>query len=185
MVLVWRCVCGCAWGVSCQVGDSVLACLGIMLLYCCIVAVRSVLHSACLSSQCCCGFACCCRIRHRSRGETLLLQLDVAASSSGIVATLSGRQGGFAPYRIDNCSAETLHVQQAGCAEQEDVLKPYSSLPYAWDEPSLPHKVRHDTSACHVSSTVSTYGTHQQLPVYSSTLVCAHMQIREQVPLYL
>jgi len=82
-----------------------------------------------------------CRIRHRSRGETLLLQLDVAASSSGIVATLSGRQGGFAPYRIDNCSAEKLHVQQAGCAEQEDVLQPYSSLPYAWDEPSMPHKV--------------------------------------------
>lgn len=82
-----------------------------------------------------------CRIRHRSRGETLLLQLDVAASSSGIVATLSGRQGGFAPYRIDNCSAEVLHVQQAGCAEQEDVLRPYSSLPYAWDEPSMPHKV--------------------------------------------
>jgi hypothetical protein len=87
-----------------------------------------------------CAF-CACRIRHRSRGETLLLQLDVAASSSGIVATLSGRQGGFAPYRIDNCSAEVLHVQQAGCAEQEDVLRPYSSLPYAWDEPSMPHKV--------------------------------------------
>lgn len=88
-----------------------------------------------------CCVCCCRRIRHRSRGETLLLQLDVAASSSGIVATLSGRQGGFAPYRIDNCSAEVLHVQQAGCAEQEDVLRPYSSLPYAWDEPSMPHKV--------------------------------------------
>jgi hypothetical protein len=84
------------------------------------------------------------KIRHRNRGETLLLQLDVAAASSGssIVATLSGRQGGFAPYRLDNCSCETIHVQQAGCVEQEDVLQPYSSLPFAWDEPSLPHRVR-------------------------------------------
>jgi hypothetical protein len=81
------------------------------------------------------------KIRHRNRGETLLLQLDVAAASSGIVATLSGRQGGFAPYRLDNCSCETIHVQQAGCVEQEDVLQPYSSLPFAWDEPSLPHRV--------------------------------------------
>lgn len=94
-----------------------------------------------LSHLCLCLTACSYRIRHRNRGETLLLQLDVAASSSGIVATLSGRQGGFAPYRIDNCSAEVLHVQQAGCPEQEDVLRPYSSLPYAWDEPSMPHKV--------------------------------------------
>ena len=94
-----------------------------------------------------------CRIRHRSRGETLLLQLDVA-SSSGIVATLSGRQGGFAPYRIDNCSAETLHVQQAGCPEQEDVLKAYSSLPYAWDEPSLPHKVRLHTPTSQLAPVV-------------------------------
>ncbi|WIA20481.1 hypothetical protein OEZ85_004885 [Tetradesmus obliquus] len=83
------------------------------------------------------------KIRHRNRGETLLLQLDVAAASSGssIVATLSGRQGGFAPYRLDNCSCETIHVQQAGCVEQEDVLQPYSSLPFAWDEPSAPHRV--------------------------------------------
>jgi hypothetical protein len=41
------------------------------------------------------------KLRHRNRGETLLLQLDVASASSGssIVATLSGRQDGFAPYR--------------------------------------------------------------------------------------
>ena len=25
--------------------------------------------------------------------------------------------------------------------EQEDVLRPYSSLLYAWDEPALPHKL--------------------------------------------
>jgi hypothetical protein len=25
--------------------------------------------------------------------------------------------------------------------EQEDVLRPYSALTYAWDEPSLPHRL--------------------------------------------
>jgi len=44
--------------------------------------------------------------------------------------------------RIDNCSGETLHVQQVGCLDDEDVLPPYSCLPYTWDEPSLPNKVR-------------------------------------------
>jgi hypothetical protein len=44
--------------------------------------------------------------------------------------------------RIDNCSAETLHVQQVGCLDEEDVLAPYSCLPYTWDEPSAPNKVR-------------------------------------------
>lgn len=90
------------------------------------------------------------KIRHRNRGETLLLQLDVAAASSGssMVATLSAPEGGFAPYRIENCSSEVIHVQQVGCVEQEDVLQPYSSLPFAWDEPSLPHRVSVPGTEC-------------------------------------
>ncbi len=36
-----------------------------------------------------------------------------------------------------------LHVarRQAGCQEAEDVLRPYSALGYAWDEPALPHRL--------------------------------------------
>ena len=30
---------------------------------------------------------------------------------------------------------------QKGCEEQEDILRPYSCLDYAWDEPSLPHQL--------------------------------------------
>ena len=30
---------------------------------------------------------------------------------------------------------------QQGCEEQEDILRPYSCLDYAWDEPSLPHQL--------------------------------------------
>ena len=31
--------------------------------------------------------------------------------------------------------------RQKGCFEQDDLLRPYSSLDYAWDEPTLPHKL--------------------------------------------
>ena len=31
--------------------------------------------------------------------------------------------------------------RQLGCEEQQDILRPYSTLNYAWDEPSLPHKL--------------------------------------------
>ena len=31
--------------------------------------------------------------------------------------------------------------RQKGCIEQDDLLRPYSSLDYAWDEPTLPHKL--------------------------------------------
>lgn len=31
--------------------------------------------------------------------------------------------------------------RQQGCEEAEDVLRPYSCLAYAWDEPALPHRL--------------------------------------------
>ncbi len=31
--------------------------------------------------------------------------------------------------------------RQQGCEEAEDVLRPYSALAYAWDEPALPHRL--------------------------------------------
>lgn len=34
-----------------------------------------------------------------------------------------------------------LYNRQKGCTEQDDLLRPYSSLDYAWDEPALPHKL--------------------------------------------
>lgn len=38
------------------------------------------------------------------------------------------------------CDRRLLCSQQA-YTEQEDVLRPYSSLSYAWDEPSLSHRL--------------------------------------------
>lgn len=44
----------------------------------------------------------------------MLVRVDVATSAtSGVLrVTLSHHPAGFAPYRIDNCSLETLHARQ-------------------------------------------------------------------------
>ena len=44
----------------------------------------------------------------------------------------------FAPYRLDNCSRNPLGYYQRNCEEAEEVLGPYSSVVYTWDEPRLP-----------------------------------------------
>lgn len=78
--------------------------------------------------------------RHRDRGITMMLRVDVAISTSGSAQiTLSHNPAGFAPYRIENCSIETLHARQKSVREQQDVLRPYCALNYAWDEPTQPH----------------------------------------------
>lgn len=80
------------------------------------------------------------KIRHRDRGVTMLVRVDVATSHSGSChITLSHNPAGFAPYRVENCSLETLHARQKSVREQQDVLRPYCSLNYAWDEPTQPH----------------------------------------------
>ena len=48
----------------------------------------------------------------------------------------------FAPYRLDNCSRNPLGYYQRNCEEAEEVLGPYSSVVYTWDEPRLPRQVR-------------------------------------------
>lgn len=41
-----------------------------------------------------------------------------------------------------NPKGQSLAVRrQQNCEEQQDVLRPYSSLAYAWDEPSQPHRL--------------------------------------------
>lgn len=72
----------------------------------------------------------------------MMVKVDISTSSSGVLQIrLSHEAAGFAPYRLDNCTTLTLHLRQQDCHEQEDILRPYSSLNYAWDEPSLPHKL--------------------------------------------
>lgn len=133
----------------------------------------------------------------------MLVRVDISAGTNGVLSVaLSHQSAGFAPYRIDNCTAATLHLRQvrffqqlqqlltvpttrvlaetclsghfdlllrmfctclsgdydmmlpappqtmshdslcipqAKCSHASDVLRPYSALDYAWDEPGLPH----------------------------------------------
>ena len=82
------------------------------------------------------------KIRHRDRGITKLVRVGVASAASGVCyITLSHNPTGFAPYRVENCSLETLHARQKSVREQQDVLRPYCALYYAWDEPTEPHQL--------------------------------------------
>ncbi|KAL0051145.1 hypothetical protein WJX82_002690 [Trebouxia sp. C0006] len=82
------------------------------------------------------------KIRHREQEVTRLVRVDVSTSANGVLAVaLSEQEKGFAPYRLDNCTGLKLHLRQKGCIEQDDLLRPYSSLDYAWDEPALPHQL--------------------------------------------
>lgn len=46
------------------------------------------------------------------------------------------------PPRADSLTKTWCpYNRQKGCTEQDDLLRPYSSLDYAWDEPALPHKL--------------------------------------------
>jgi hypothetical protein len=47
---------------------------------------------------------------------------------------LLGLMAQMSKGRADGC-------RQEGCDEQQDILRPYSTINYAWDEPSLPRKL--------------------------------------------
>lgn len=82
------------------------------------------------------------KLRHRVTEETQLIHVETSLSPDGVLlSTLSKQDSGFAPYRLDNFTSEKIHVRQEGEASQEDVLKPYTSMDYAWDEPSGPQRV--------------------------------------------
>jgi len=50
----------------------------------------------------------------RDRGVTMLVRVDVAGGAGGVLlVSLSHQAAGFAPYRLDNCSCETLHLRRA------------------------------------------------------------------------
>ncbi|KAK9859298.1 hypothetical protein WJX84_010790 [Apatococcus fuscideae] len=60
------------------------------------------------------------KIRHRDRQYTKLIRVDVSVTPEGVLlAALSHEAEGFAPYRLDNCTGETLHVSQEECTDQK------------------------------------------------------------------
>ncbi|KAJ0089376.1 hypothetical protein Patl1_33066 [Pistacia atlantica] len=54
---------------------------------------------------------------------------------------LSDDDTGYMPYRIDNFSKERLRVYQQRCETFDTIIHPYTSCPYAWDEPCYPHRL--------------------------------------------
>ncbi|XP_048230004.1 uncharacterized protein LOC8267449 isoform X1 [Ricinus communis] len=77
---------------------------------------------------------------------------DVSNTDEKIVGSLHGNSGtnlillsdddtGFMPYRIDNFSKERLRIYQQRCETFDTVIHPYTSCPYAWDEPFYPHRL--------------------------------------------
>ncbi len=59
----------------------------------------------------------------RDRGVTMLVRVDVSGGAGGVLlVSLSHQAAGFAPYRLDNCSCETLHLRYAQVPEQLWVL---------------------------------------------------------------
>lgn len=83
------------------------------------------------------------KLRHRDRGITRIVRADISHTSDHETKQIIIRSNpnGFAPYRLENCSLETLTIRQKGVPDQQDVLKPYCSLDYTWDEPSLSHQI--------------------------------------------
>ncbi|KZV50783.1 hypothetical protein F511_11560, partial [Dorcoceras hygrometricum] len=82
--------------------------------------------------------------------RVIVRRADVSAGKETIVGSLSGNSNtnlillsdddsGFMPYRIDNISRERLRIYQPKCESFETVIHPYTSSPFAWDEPCYPH----------------------------------------------
>ncbi|XP_021760935.1 LOW QUALITY PROTEIN: uncharacterized protein LOC110725772 [Chenopodium quinoa] len=68
--------------------------------------------------------------------------IDNAIGKSGTnFILLSDDDTGFMPYRIDNFTKETLRIYQQKCETLETIVHPYTSCPYAWDEPFFPHRL--------------------------------------------
>ncbi|CAE6119186.1 unnamed protein product [Arabidopsis arenosa] len=69
----------------------------------------------------------------------------IVGSVHGHVGTnfilLSDDDMGYMPYRIDNFSNERLRVYQQKCETFDTIVHPYTSCPYAWDEPCYPHRL--------------------------------------------
>ncbi|XP_057987743.1 uncharacterized protein LOC110642362 isoform X2 [Hevea brasiliensis] len=77
---------------------------------------------------------------------------DVSIRDEKIVGSLHGNSGtylillsdddtGFMPYRIDNFTKERLRIYQQRCETFDTIVHPYTSCPYAWDEPCYPHRL--------------------------------------------
>lgn len=94
---------------------------------------------------------CCAQIRHRSKAETLLVRVDISLSAGGtLLACLSHTHDDFAPYRIDNCTSEALHIQQVRYSTGHNIYRGIGTWYTFTGTTSCPTHIfhRHTTTAC-------------------------------------
>ncbi|XP_074366463.1 intermembrane lipid transfer protein VPS13 isoform X3 [Apium graveolens] len=77
--------------------------------------------------------------------DVLIGDEKISGSSNGNSGTnlilISDDDTGYMPYRVDNFSKERLRIYQQKCETFETIVHTYTSCPYAWDEPCLPHRL--------------------------------------------
>ncbi|KAL1212574.1 hypothetical protein V5N11_021137 [Cardamine amara subsp. amara] len=72
----------------------------------------------------------------------------------------------YMPYRIDNFSNERLRVYQQKCETFDTIVHPYTSCPYAWDEPCYPHRLTIEVPGDRVIGSYAFEITKQPIPVH-------------------
>ncbi|KAJ8775429.1 hypothetical protein K2173_023194 [Erythroxylum novogranatense] len=102
---------------------------------------------------------------------------DISTKDEKIVGSLHGNSGtnlillsdddmGFMPYRIDNFSKERLRVYQQRCETFDTIVQPYTSCPYAWDEPCYPHRLSVEVTGERVVGSYALDDLKEYMPVY-------------------
>ncbi|XP_019058238.1 PREDICTED: uncharacterized protein LOC104814962 [Tarenaya hassleriana] len=101
---------------------------------------------------------------------------DISSGNEKIAGNIRGNVGtnlillsdddmGYMPYRIDNFSKERLRVYQQKCETFDTIVHPYTSCPYAWDEPCYPHRLTIEVPGNRVIGSYTLDITKQPIPV--------------------
>ncbi|XVF23437.1 hypothetical protein REPUB_Repub13aG0038400 [Reevesia pubescens] len=122
------------------------------------------------------------KIRNYASGSMNMIRVevqnaDVSIRDEKIVGSLQGNSGtnlillseddtGYMPYRIDNFSKERLRVYQQRCESFDTIVHPYSSCPYAWDEPYYPHRVTVEVPGERIVGSFALDDLKEHLPVH-------------------
>ena len=73
-------------------------------------------------------------------GRSIFIRVEVSLFAATFCSVLSDATNFPPPFRIDNFSEVPVTCHQSGVTDEnfKTVVKAHQSVPYAWDEPSLP-----------------------------------------------
>ncbi|KAK6259268.1 hypothetical protein SCA6_013742 [Theobroma cacao] len=91
---------------------------------------------------------------------------SLQGSSGTNLILLSEDDTGYMPYRIDNFSKERLRIYQQRCESLDTIVHPYTSCPYAWDEPYYPHRVTIEVPGERIVGSFSLDDLKEYMPVH-------------------